>query len=99
MVKSLFIRINETLENHSNNTILNINELSIEHIMPQSLTSDWQEMLGVNAKEIHHNYLHTLGNLTLTGNNSNLSNKFIERKSGYAQGFLYFETAKIVMQI
>ncbi|MGL5021347.1 MAG: DUF262 domain-containing protein [Mycoplasmatales bacterium] len=76
-VKYLF----DKFEKYNNNTIINMDNLSIEHIMPQKLSSEWKEMLGENSFEIHDKYLHTLGNLTITGNNSNLSNRFIERKS------------------
>ena len=51
--------------------------LSIEHIMPQNknLSKSWQNMLGENWEQIHDKYLHTLGNLTLTGYNSELGDK------------------------
>lgn len=51
--------------------------LSIEHIMPQNknLSKAWQTMLGDNWEQVHDRYLHTLGNLTLTGYNSELGDK------------------------
>ena len=51
--------------------------LSIEHIMPQNknLSKSWQIMLGENWEQVHDKYLHTLGNLTLTGYNSELGDK------------------------
>lgn len=51
--------------------------LSIEHIMPQNknLSKPWQTMLGENWELVHDRYLHTLGNLTLTGYNSELGDK------------------------
>ena len=51
--------------------------LSIEHIMPQNknLSKSWQIMLGDNWEQVHDRYLHTLGNLTLTGYNSELGDK------------------------
>jgi len=57
--------------------------LSIEHIMPQNknLSKNWQTMLGDDWVSIHERYLHTLGNLTLTGYNSELGDKpFSEKK-------------------
>lgn len=55
--------------------------LTIEHIMPQTLTEKWKKSLGENWKEIFDTKLHTLANLTLTGYNSNYSNKtFIEKR-------------------
>lgn len=51
-------------------------KLSIEHVMPQTLASkDWQSMLGEDFERIHRDYLHTLANLTLTGYNSEYSNR------------------------
>ena len=44
----------------------NRKRITIEHIMPQSLTGEWEEMLGENAQEIHDQYVNTIGNLTLT---------------------------------
>lgn len=55
--------------------------LTIEHIMPQTLTEKWKNSLGENWKEIFDSKLHTLANLTLTGYNSNYSNKtFLEKR-------------------
>ena len=56
-------------------------KITIEHLMPQTLTSEWETMLGPQAKEIHSRWLHTPGNLTLTGFNSELGNaSFSEKK-------------------
>ena len=54
--------------------------LTIEHIMPQTLSVWWQNHLGVNWEDTHDLYLHTLGNLTLTGYNSELSNDDFDNK-------------------
>jgi uncharacterized protein with ParB-like and HNH nuclease domain len=48
--------------------------LTIEHIMPQTPTSWWEKNLGETWRETHELRLHTLGNLTLTGYNAELSN-------------------------
>lgn len=59
-------------------------KISIEHIMPQTLTPAWETALGENWKTIHEAYLHTFGNLTLTGYNSSYGNHtFAEKKEGY----------------
>ncbi|WP_251446913.1 DUF262 domain-containing protein [Vermiculatibacterium agrestimuris] len=57
-------------------------DLSIEHIMPQNknLSKSWQNMLGDDWERVHERYLHTLGNLTLTGYNSELGDKSFEEK-------------------
>jgi hypothetical protein len=57
-----------------------LEELTIEHIMPQTLTTEWQSNLGANWETIHELLLHTLGNLTLTGYNAPLSNEPFSRK-------------------
>ena len=60
--------------------------LSIEHIMPQTLTPAWRAALGPDAERDHQLLLHTLGNLTLTGFNSELSNSaFAEKQRFFAE--------------
>ena len=59
---------------HGNKEVVPFDTLSIEHVMPQTLTQWWQEHLGGDYEQIHELLLHTLGNLTLTGYNSELSN-------------------------
>lgn len=54
---------------------------TIEHIMPQNKENeDWKNMLGENYEDVYDKYLHTLGNLTLTGRNSELSDKAFKDK-------------------
>lgn len=69
------------IENRGKET-LDTENLSIEHIMPQNknLSMSWQKMLGENWQSVHEKYLHTLGNLTLTGYNSELGDKPFEKK-------------------
>ncbi len=58
--------------------------------MPQTLTSEWKKTLGANYNSIKKKWLHTLGNLTLTGYNSELSNKrFDEKKKIYQESNVY----------
>ncbi|MBE9057128.1 DUF262 domain-containing protein [Sphaerospermopsis sp. LEGE 08334] len=64
-----------SLESYLNRETVDLNKVTIEHIMPQSLTSEWKNMLGDNASSVHKKWLHTLGNLTLTGYNSEMGNK------------------------
>jgi len=66
---------------------MDANELTIEHIMPQTLTPKWKEMLGDDWQEVYNNRLHTLANLTLTGYNSKYSNKSFEDKKTCEKGF------------
>jgi hypothetical protein len=53
---------------------------TIEHVMPQTLTDEWRAMLGPGAIDIHERWLDLLGNLTLTGYNSELSNSPFPKK-------------------
>ncbi|MBT2525993.1 DUF262 domain-containing protein [Streptomyces sp. ISL-99] len=61
-------------------------QLTIEHVMPQSAGAEWMEMLsedaadGESPQDLHSRLQHTLGNLTLTAVNSELSNHPFERK-------------------
>lgn len=67
-------------------------QLTIEHVMPQSPGDEWLRVLdddvtpGETAEELHARLQHTLGNLTLTGVNSELSNHPFERKQGLFNG-------------
>ena len=72
------------LENFNRKEMANTDEYTIEHILPQNenLSESWKQMLGENWKDIQANYLHTIGNLTLTGYNSELSDRpFVNKKT------------------
>ncbi|EMG80394.1 hypothetical protein HMPREF1394_01611 [Helicobacter pylori GAM105Ai] len=77
----------ERLEIFDTNEPVNTQKCSIEHIMPQTLTPEWQEDLGENFKAIHEKYLHTIGNLTLTGYNEKYSNNSFQEKRDMEKGF------------
>ncbi|GAA6959896.1 DUF262 and DUF1524 domain-containing protein [Helicobacter pylori] len=77
----------ERLENFDRKERVYTHEYTTEHIMPQKLTEEWERDLGENFKEIHNKYLHTIGNLTLTGYNSTYSNNFFQEKQGMEKGF------------
>lgn len=71
------------LENHDRNEPISVGEYSIEHIMPQNkdLPCEWQNELGPEWQRIQETWLHTLGNLTLTGYNSHYSDhSFIQKR-------------------
>lgn len=57
-----------------------LDDLTIEHIMPQKLTDEWKIHLGDGYEQIYDLYLDTLGNLTLTAYNSELSNYSFKKK-------------------
>jgi len=71
----------EAEHGHKEAPNVDVHAVTIEHIIPQKLTPAWEEMLGPNAQEKHEKWLHTLGNLTLTALNSELSNFDWVRKS------------------
>ncbi len=77
----------ERLENFDRKERVYTHEYTTEHIMPQTLTEEWKKDLGENFKEIHNKYLHTIGNLTLTGYNSKYSNKSFQEKRDMEGGF------------
>lgn len=83
----------ECLENNwSNDThdiasALNSQAISVEHIMPQTLTSAWRSDLGIDADEIHATWCNRIGNLTVTGYNSSYSNSTFKSKKEHDNGF------------
>lgn len=81
----------EALENyyHKEPIDLNTANYTIEHIMPQNIEHNlsWQQILGEDWQEVHSLYLHTLGNLTITGYNAEMSNKSFWEKVNGESGF------------
>ncbi|GHP51411.1 hypothetical protein VN1186_10590 [Helicobacter pylori] len=55
--------------------------------MPQKLDEEWKKALGQDYERIHNQYLHTIGNLTLTGYNQKYGNKSFQEKRGMEKGF------------
>jgi len=80
----------ETLEHsYHHQEPVNFATLTIEHVMPQTLTDEWRSDLGAEWQTTHELYLHTLGNLTLTGYNSPLSNnRFADKRQQFAKSHL-----------
>jgi predicted transport protein len=77
----------DRLENYCSKEPTPLDTLSIEHIMPQTLEQPWVKMLGEKAEAVHAAWLHRLGNLTLTGYNSEYSKHPFEKKKTMAGGF------------
>ena len=75
------------LENFGRKEEVSVAEYTIEHIMPQNANPAWQQELGANWEEIHDRYLHTLGNLTLTGYNPEYSDRTFLDKRDIKGGF------------
>jgi predicted transport protein len=79
----------EGLENYGSNEPSDTGSYSIEHIMPQNenLPAAWREMLGDDWHRVQEEWLHRLGNLTLTGYNSTYSDSPFEEKKSIPGGF------------
>lgn len=77
----------DRLENDGEGEPSPVGDYEIEHIMPQSLTVEWSEMLGNDADAIHERWCHRLGNLTLTAYNQRYSNRSFEEKKTIKGGF------------
>ncbi len=78
----------ERLENFGREERVYTHEYTTEHIMPQKLTEEkWKRDLGENFQAIHDKYLHTIGNLTLTGYNTEYSNRSFQEKKYMEKGF------------
>ncbi len=90
----------EQLENFNNKEKV-ISNGSIEHIMPQELSDEWKSQLGKNYEKIHPKYLHTIGNLTFTGYNSEYNNRSFKQKRDMRGGYKEsrYKLNKIIAQL
>lgn len=86
------------LENHGRKERVVVEDYTIEHVMPQNeaLSAEWQTELGPEWQRVQQTWLHTLGNLTLTGYNSEYSDHpfaykrdQVTSKDGKKIGFKY----------
>ena len=77
------------MENHDRKEKVNAGEYTIEHILPQNsdLRPEWRAALGDDWKRVQEEWLHTLGNLTLTGYNSEYSDRPFAEKRDMPGGF------------
>ncbi|MGH4050006.1 MAG: GmrSD restriction endonuclease domain-containing protein [Clostridium sp.] len=77
------------LENVNNKAPINIENYTIEHIMPQNKNPlpEWKQSLGVNWQEVQKTYLHSIGNLTLTAYNPEMSDYSFVKKLEMTGGF------------
>ena len=76
------------LENYGRREPIPVEDYTIHHVMPQTLSEEWQAELGENWREVHERYLHTIGNLTLTGYNLEFSNRPFRDQQRMEGGFL-----------
>jgi len=76
-------------ENHDRKEPVPVDEYTIEHILPQNeqLSDAWRSSLGTEWQRIQQTWLHTLGNLTLTGYNSEYSDHPFTKKRDKEGGF------------
>ena len=79
----------DKLENYNRKERVSVKDYTIEHIMPQNrnLSQEWRNDLGETWSEIHEIYLDTVGNLTLTGYNAEMSDKPYLEKRDMVGGF------------
>ena len=84
--RSYFFR---RMENHKRKEHVSVEEYTIEHILPQNpnLTTQWRDALGHDWRSVQEKWLHTLGNLTLTGYNPEYSDKEFQKKRDMSGGF------------
>lgn len=77
------------MENHGRKERVEVAEYTIEHILPQNenLSKEWKQALGTEWERIRETWLHTLGNLTLTGYNSEYSDRTFVEKRDMPGGF------------
>ena len=77
------------LENWGNKSVVSLENLTVEHIIPQNphLSDKWISELGSNWSDIQKKYLHTIGNLTLTAYNPEMSDSPFAVKIDMAGGF------------
>ena len=77
------------MENYGRKEPVAVDEYSIEHIMPQTdnLSERWKAISGFEWQRVHETWLHTLGNLTLTGYNSEYSDRPFSEKRDMEGGF------------
>ena len=76
------------LENHERKERVPVDEYTIEHIMPQNenLSAEWRAVLGSEWQQVQARWLHTLGNLTLTGYNAEYSDHPFAKKRDMTGG-------------
>ncbi|WP_115018721.1 DUF262 and DUF1524 domain-containing protein [Synechococcus sp. UW140] len=78
------------LENHQRKEPIAVADYTIEHILPQNpeLSAPWRDALGPDWQHVQEEWLHRLGNLTLTGYNPELSDRpFLEKRDHLQGGF------------
>ena len=77
------------LENDDRKEPVPVDEYTVEHILPQNekLSHAWRQALGEGWRSVHETWLHTLGNLTLTGYNTEYKDRPFVQKRDMKGGF------------
>jgi uncharacterized protein with ParB-like and HNH nuclease domain len=97
-LKKVKLILESVEESYGHKEKVDLSTLQIEHVMPQKLPrgpkgESWRTILGTDWHGTHKRLLHTLGNLTLTGYNPNLSNKpFADKRQEFVNSKLSLNT-------
>lgn len=88
LCRSLLFRIqNNRYPCQTNNFLVNnffiLDDINIEHIIPEDLTSEWEKELGENSWKINSQYGNTIGNLTLSLKTHKIPNSSFELKKKF----------------
>lgn len=86
-ILKLILSSYDDYQSKESNLLHQLDELTIEHVMPQTPSPEWENFFGEDYERVHGEYLDKLANLTLSGYNSEYSNKSFEEKLNMKNGF------------
>ena len=86
-ILKLILSSYDDYQSKESNLLHQIDKFTIEHVMPKMLSPEWRNCLGTAYEQVHGEYIDKLANLTLTGYNSEYSNKSFEEKLSMPNGF------------
>jgi len=94
--KSRVLRYFFDIIENDNKEPVDMSDLTIEHILPETLSNQWKKNLGEDKyQEIYDKYVHTLGNLSITGYNSEYSNYPFDEKKKMFKSYINKDKTKI----
>jgi len=85
--KSRRYYILEMLENFNSQNNIHAKNFTVDNVMPEKLSDEWQQELGKSCSRIHEKYLYTIGNLTLAEFSPDNSGKIFTEKKTMPNGF------------
>jgi uncharacterized protein with ParB-like and HNH nuclease domain len=94
LARYMLIALEESFEHKE---AVSTSTATIEHIMPQTLSAAWKTSLGADHAAVHEKWLDTLGNLTLTGYNSELGNEPFDAKKAQLKN-THFELSRGLLE-